>query len=481
MRPMHKPVVYTYRWTAALVIAATGAAVAAPQGDERRVEISDDGHAAVVIEQESAATILVRSDEVPYGSEPDWQNDLRVQVGGLQAADVNDDGLVDVIAGCYKSNSYPPYDDWENLIYFNVGGELEANPSWISADEVSTGDIQVAHLNDDPYPDIFAGNGGFAMSPSVIYYGGPDGPSTTPGWSSNDNAWNNYALPVDIDNDGDIDIVTANQGNSDVDPYRPMYMFRNDNGVIGTTPAWQSLEWSIQGFLAAGNFNDDEWIDIAVSKWVNFESAVYLNSGAGLSITPGWTTGDDDSDKGVAWADVDGDGWDDLALGHDPTLLYQNTGGGALTPVWSSTDTYFGHSDIRFVDVDGDGDEDLADIHFSNGHVNIYLNRDGVLDSAPTWSYDCSHVGTAIAFGDINGNGRPDLVVGNSGNPSIMVFYAADPDCVGDLNGDGTTDLADLGVLLASYDVDGGGDLNGDGITDLADLGILLADYGCGT
>jgi ankyrin repeat protein len=50
--------------------------------------------------------------------------------------------------------------------------------------------------------------------------------------------------------------------------------------------------------------------------------------------------------------------------------------------------------------------------------------------------------------------------------------------CEGDLNGDGTRDLADLGILLASYDLDGGGDIDGDGDTDLADLGALLAVYG---
>jgi hypothetical protein len=51
--------------------------------------------------------------------------------------------------------------------------------------------------------------------------------------------------------------------------------------------------------------------------------------------------------------------------------------------------------------------------------------------------------------------------------------------CVGDLDGDGDTDQADLGILLASYGVNGGGDLDGDGDTDQADLGILLGDYGC--
>ncbi len=51
--------------------------------------------------------------------------------------------------------------------------------------------------------------------------------------------------------------------------------------------------------------------------------------------------------------------------------------------------------------------------------------------------------------------------------------------CVGDLDGDGDTDQADLGILLAAYNVNGGGDLDADGDTDQGDLGILLADYGC--
>ena len=58
--------------------------------------------------------------------------------------------------------------------------------------------------------------------------------------------------------------------------------------------------------------------------------------------------------------------------------------------------------------------------------------------------------------------------------------------CAGDLDGDGDTDQADLGILLADWGCDDPvngceGDLNGDDKTDQADLGILLADWGCGT
>ena len=85
--------------------------------------------------------------------------------------------------------------------------------------------------------------------------------------------------------------------------------------------------------------------------------------------------------------------------------------------------------------------------------------------------------------------GQPDSGVVMSGGPFEMTggFWAVTavtpPGCVGDLDGDGDTDLADLGILLADFGCTPPpncvGDLDGDGDTDLADLGILLADFGC--
>jgi len=49
--------------------------------------------------------------------------------------------------------------------------------------------------------------------------------------------------------------------------------------------------------------------------------------------------------------------------------------------------------------------------------------------------------------------------------------------CPGDLDGDNDVDQSDLGILLASYEINDGGDIDGDGDTDQADLGALLANY----
>jgi len=68
---------------------------------------------------------------------------------------------------------------------------------------------------------------------------------------------------------------------------------------------------------------------------------------------------------------------------------------------------------------------------------------------------------------DENGNGIPD---------------ECEPDCPGDLNGDGVINLEDLAMLLANYGATGAapedGDLDGDGDVDLSDLSALLAVYG---
>ena len=85
---------------------------------------------------------------------------------------------------------------------------------------------------------------------------------------------------------------------------------------------------------------------------------------------------------------------------------------------------------------------------------------------------------------------RDDPLTSDTGNGTAPVVdmgaYEYQPPCRGDINGDGNTNQADLGRLLASYglspddpDFDPAADLNGDGIVGQEDLGILLADYNC--
>ncbi|MEO1129684.1 MAG: dockerin type I domain-containing protein [Planctomycetota bacterium] len=72
---------------------------------------------------------------------------------------------------------------------------------------------------------------------------------------------------------------------------------------------------------------------------------------------------------------------------------------------------------------------------------------------------------------------------------SFIVRFAPPPMCDGDVNGDGTTTLADFTILAANFGATGLpsgdgesrglGDLNDDGNVDLADFTILALDFGC--
>ena len=57
------------------------------------------------------------------------------------------------------------------------------------------------------------------------------------------------------------------------------------------------------------------------------------------------------------------------------------------------------------------------------------------------------------------------------------------PSCIGDINGDGSTNAADFVILAGNFGAsvrpNTGGDLNGDGLVNAADFTILAGDFGC--
>ncbi len=446
-------------------------------------EVSEDGllRASLLRAGDTSATRAAAG--APFGSEPDWQNDIRRQVGGLKIADMNGDGWNDLVVGIYQSNSYPPYPDYHDVIYFNTGGELEAQPSWIADDETHTGDVLVGDINGDGFNDYFAISGGAAFRPVRIYFGNQTGISTSAGWIASPPrpGWATSGVLFDIDGDGDLDAVTTNQGVSP-DPYRPMHFFRNTGSGLETSPSWVSAEESIQNGLSAGDFDGDGDLDIGVAKWVNFESGIYRNNAGTLETTPIWTTGDDGTDKGSAFGDIDANGWPDFGLGHDePTRVYGNDGGN-LAIAWESDAPFYGPQEVHIVDVDDDGDLDFAEVHFSDGRAHIYLNEGGHLSVQPSWTYDAPTVASAMAFGDINGDGITDLAIGYSGDVSVRVFYGRPPACAADLDGDGDADADDFFLYLDAFATGNTGvcDLDADGDCDADDFFGYLDQFSQG-
>jgi hypothetical protein len=127
---------------------------------------------------------------------------------------------------------------------------------------------------------------------------------------------------------------------------------------------------------------------------------------------------------GFALVDIDGDGMPDaiVACGNDmarqPVRLFLNRGGQLeRVPSWRSADSgYHGH--IAVADVDGDGWQDVVVTEYlgaggfgTRGGVKLYRNRHGNLEPLPAWRARESFSSFRCAWGDVDGDGRPDLAV----------------------------------------------------------------------
>jgi hypothetical protein len=469
-----------FAWFAALGLGA----LAAHAQPAACTSVSDDG---LLVAEEAASIpdrLLFGSSDVPLPAAPDWTSDLVRAIGGMAFGDFDGDEDLDLALGCYFQSGFPPVNEYENLIHFNAGGTLETTPSWVSAVERHTTDCRVADLNEDGYDDIYFATGSVS-SGSELYLGGPGGPSTSADWLSNDTVFAVGGGFGDIDGDGNLDLVQANQGTT-TNPVRPVQVFFGDGTTLETVPSWQSADSTISNTVAIADLDGSSQVavigfalaadgsrrifrvphvpveafdrvevvgaatpphtldresgrvhfasppaggstveidyrhasapDVAFSRWVNYATAIYHNTGGGLPPTPTWDTGDASAtDRGTAFSDVDGDDDLDLALGNsgDPTVLWRNDGGVLADTVWAADSSlFYGTQELSWGDVDRDGDEDLATIEFSNGHLRVFLNRGGELDRSPSWFYDFNGSATSLAWGDVNGDGFLDLAAG---------------------------------------------------------------------
>lgn len=128
---------------------------------------------------------------------------------------------------------------------------------------------------------------------------------------------------------------------------------------------------------------------------------------------------------GLGIADINQDGWDDIVVanGNDmarqPVVVYYNNGDGTFPtlPSWSSADVdYHGH--LAVGDVNGDGFPDVAVSVFLGpggfsepGHVKIYFNQGGQLESTPSYRTADSMFTFSVVLGDADGDGDLDLAV----------------------------------------------------------------------
>ena len=205
---------------------------------------------------------------------------------------------------------------------------------------------------------------------------------------------------------------------------------------FSSTPEWTTPPLGkVSTGLGVADIDRDGWLDIVVANGNDIERQhveIYFNNGDGtFPDEPGWQSDDIDFHGHLAIADVNSDGFPDVAatvfLGEGPpdfrtpghVKLYMNNNGTLeTTPSWRSEDSLFTFS-CAFGDADGDGDLDLAvaggqpyDIgvgpYFTEGR--IYYNDGGALEVRPGWKSTNAMGALDVEFADFDRNGFLDLI-----------------------------------------------------------------------
>ncbi len=176
--------------------------------------------------------------------------------------------------------------------------------------------------------------------------------------------------PIDVDGDGDPDIVNANYVSDNLS-----LLINDGNGNFSAPTFFDGIvggEWG----LAAGDMNNDGIADL-VAGGISGQVATLLGDGNGTFTAAGPAQSAGGYPWGVALGDVNGDGDLDAVTANSVALnggILIGQGNGTFgAPTTISTGSHTPSADIG--DLDGDGDLDLVLSVFGGGFWRIYTNN----------------------------------------------------------------------------------------------------------
>ncbi len=226
-----------------------------------------------------------------------------------------------------------------------------------------------------------------------------------------------------MDGDGDMDIVSASQGDSTIAWYE------NDGAA---DPSWTAADIDTNADNArsvfAADMDGDGDMDIVSASYNDDTIAWYENDGA---ADPSWTAADiatsANGGHSVFVADMDGDGDMDIlsASQSDDTIAwYENDG--VADPSWTAADIDTNADNARSVfaaDMDGDGDMDILSASHSDDTIAWYEN-DGAAD--PSWAaadIDTNADGASSVFAaDMDNDGDMDIISASLSDDTIAWY-----------------------------------------------------------
>jgi hypothetical protein len=282
---------------------------------------------------------------------------------------------------------------------------------------------------------------------------------------------------ADFNGDGRPDLVVSNNGGSNLS------VLFNQTTAGAATPAFTTqIPYAAGGapfIVAAADFNGDGRPDLVAVDTNSNSVSVLLNTANGGAALPNFgaqqTFAVENSPDELVVADFNGDGRPDLAVansgGGTVTVLLNTTPAGSNTVSFAAPQTFAAGTDpegIAAADLNGDGRPDLVVTNGSTNSLSVLLNTTAagaaMAAFAARQTFATPTHPFSIVVADFNGDGRPDLAVGNIGSNSVSVWLDTTAP------GSQTVNLATqqtFGVAGFPYGVTAG-DFDGDGRPDLA-------------
>jgi hypothetical protein len=285
----------------------------------------------------------------------------------------------------------------------------------------------------------------------------------------------NNAAVADFNGDGNVDIALSLPDAEEV-----QVLLGNGDGTFTAMPPIPAPDiYSV----AAGDFNGDGKPDLVVTAPGAWQVTVLLGNGDGtfMALAPIPISVASGQPQVAAIGDFNGDGVLDVATTDFPytpgdpgsgtdvpgavTILI-GKGDGTFTTMPETPGTGFSPLFIATGDFNGDGILDLAVANLYTdtpepepGTITVLMgNGDGTFTPTAV-SPTVGMLPYVVAVGDINGDGKADLVTTNVGSNTFSVLLG---------NGDGTF-AAPLSAAAGTNPISGAvADFNGDGLPDLA-------------
>ncbi len=397
----------------------------------------------------------------------------------VTAADLNGDGKPDLIVANYGSSTVS--------VLLNTTAPGAATPSFAAQKTFATGSnprsVTVADLNGDGKPDLIVANVG-SNTVSVLLNTTAPG-AATPSFAAQQTFATGDFPPcvttADLNGDGKPDLIVANRFSNTVS------VLLNTTAVVTASPNFAAQQTSATGSnpvsVTTADLNGDGKPDLIVANYDANTVSVLLNTTAPGAATPSFaaqkTFATGSYPRSVAVADLNGDGKPDLIVANydsnTVSVLLNTTATGATTPSFAAQQTFATGINPRSVtaaDLNGDGKPDLIVANVGSNTVSVLLNTTATGATSPSFATQKTFAtGTAprsVTAADLNGDGKPDLIVANLGSNTVSVllnttapgattpsFAAQQTFATGsgpksvtaaDLNGDGKPDL-----IVANY------------------------------